>query len=304
MIAISKETIRSLQMRLKDKAKRAGKPYEEMLQYYGIERFLYRLSKTNYISHFILKGGLVFYVWDIPLRRPTKDIDFRAYLSNSRENITKVIQDVIAIPAPEDGVFFDADTIIVEETQVDADYEGVSASFTGYLGNSKIFMRIDIGFSDETSSNADVIDYPALLGEFQSIQISGYPKESVISEKFHAMVALGEINSRMKDYYDIWLMSETFEFDCTVLQKAVEVTFKKRNTELPLSRPVALTAEFASANQMRWKTLLSKVNSSNRDVKEFTDIVEKVWIFLEHPLQASISQTKSTRKWIPQKGWK
>lgn len=293
----------SIQSRLKNEAERQGRPFAEILQYYAMERFLFRLSKTKYATKFILKGGLLFYVWNIPLRRPTKDIDFRGYVVNSRESLLQIFREVVAESMPDDGIIFDPESISVEETQIDADYQGIRAKLTSHLGRSKIPVQIDIGFSDEVASKAESMEYPNILHDFKQVRLKGYPKESVVAEKFHAMIRHAELNSRMKDYYDIWLISETFEFECQSLQKAIETTFRKRDTELPTERPAALTIEFVSSNQTRWSNFLKKMNLANDESDDFANIIEKIGRFLETPLQSSIQKTKSTRKWIPNKGW-
>ena len=136
------------------------------------------------------------------------------------------------------------------------------------------------------------------------VRVKGYPKESVVAEKLHAMVRHAELNSRMKDYYDLWLISEAFDFDGQSLQKAIETTFKKRDTELLIERPIALTVEFASVNQVRWSNFLKKMNFETNESNDFVNISEKIWIFLHHPLQASINKIKSNHHWDPRKGWK
>ena len=237
-------------------------------------------SKTRYADKFILKGGLLFYVWNLPLRRPTRDIDFRGYVSGNRSTLLKIINEVIEVSALEDGIVFDAQSVSVEEKQ------------------------IDIGFSDELVSKTEAIEYPNILPDLKTVRMKGYPKTAVVAEKFHAMVRHAELNSRMKDYYDLWLISETFEFDGRALQTEIESTFRKRDTEIPSEQPLSLSAEFVLASQTRWVNFLNKMELENPQVENFQDIVEKIWTFIEHPLQASISQTKSTRKWIPQKGWR
>ena len=134
--------------------------------------------------------------------------------------------------------------------------------------------------------------------------MKGYPKETVVAEKFHAMIRHGDLNSRMKDYYDLWLISEAFEFEGKSLQKAIETTFKNRDTDLPNERPVSLSIEFASASNIRWKNFLEKMNIEAAENSDFANIIEQVWQFLEHPLQASLDQTHSSCNWTPQKGWR
>ena len=207
-------------------------------------------------------------------------------------------------PVPEDGITFDLESIKAEQTQIDADFEGIRVKFVGYLGRSRIPMQLDIGFSDVITSRAELVAYPVLLPDQKSILVKSYPKESVISEKLHAMVHHAELNSRWNGYYDIWLISETFELESSSIQKAIEKTFEKRRTELPIERPAALTTEFASTNETRWKNFLKKMNLENNNVNDFVNIVEKIWIFLEYPLQASMDKSKLNRQWTPQKGWK
>jgi hypothetical protein len=216
----------------------------------------------------------------------------------------EIINEVITESVPEDGIVFDPQSISIEETQIDADYQGIRVKVTALLESSRIPVQIDIGFSDEFSSKAEAIEYPNILPDLKAVQMKGYPKEAVVAEKFHAMVRHAELNSRMKDYYDLWLIAETFEFKGTSLQKAVETTFKKRDTELPLERPTSLTVEFASMSQTRWATFLRKMNMDNEEVLELQTVIEKIWKLLEYPLQSSINKTRSTRNWLPRKGWK
>lgn len=305
MTGPANQTAASIHARLKNEAEGQGRPFAEMLQYYGIERFLYRLSRSKYMDKFILKGGLLFYGWNIPLRRPTRDVDFRGYLDNSDESVLQAIKDVIAEPVPDDGIMFDPRTIAVERTQIDADYAGVRAKFTGYLGRARIPMQIDIGFSDVLVTRAEQVDYPTLLGNAKSPRLKGYPRESTVSEKFHAMIRHAALNSRLKDYYDIWLLAENFEFDGRSLQKAIEKTFAKRQTEIPIERPAALTVEFAKTNQGRWTNFLNKFSLQSGDVGDFTGMVNRIWLFLDYPIRLSQGDKPSKQlHWSPRTGWK
>jgi predicted nucleotidyltransferase component of viral defense system len=294
----------SILARLRNQSQKLERPFAEVLQYYAMERFLYRLSKTNYADKFILKGGLMFYVWDLPLRRPTRDIDFRGYVSSSSKALLKIINDVIAVSVPEDGIVIDPQSVSIEDTQIDADYQGIRVKMTALLERSRIPLQIDIGFSDDLSSKAETIEYPNMLPNLKAARMKAYPKEAVVAEKFHAMLRHGDLNSHMKDYYDIWLISETFAFENHVLQKAIETTFKNRDTELPTERPASLSVEFASTNNTRWMNFLQKMNLETNQSDNFVNIMERIWKFLEHPVKTSLNQITSARKWTPQKGWK
>ena len=269
-----------------------------------MERFLYRLSKTRYADKFILKGGLLFYVWNISLRRPTRDIDFRGYVSGNSKMLLKIIHEVIEVPALEDGLVFDRQSILVEETQIDAHYQGIRIKLTVLLERIRIPVQIDIGFSDEITSKAESIEYPNILPNLETVHMKGYPKETVVAEKFHAMIRHADANSRMKDYYDLWLILETFGFESRSLRKAIETTFKNRDTDLPSERPASLSIEFAAANNARWNNFLEKMNIETTESADFANIIEQVWEFIELPLQTSLHKAKPTRNWIPNKGWK
>ena len=294
----------SILARLRNRTEQLNRPFAEVLQYFAMERFLYRLSKTKYADKFILKGGLLFYVWDLPLRRATRDIDFRGYVSGDRATLLKIMDEVIEISAPEDGLVFDSQSLSVEETQIDADYQGIRVKLIALLERTRIPIQIDIGFSDELASKAESIEYPNILSDLKTIRMKGYPKESVVAEKFHAMIRHGDLNSRMKDYYDLWLISDTFEFNGTSLQKAIEATFNNRDTEIPDERPSSLSADFAHEKKKKKKNFLNKSGLDNTQVEDFESVLEAIWIFLEHPVQSAFNQTKSTHKWKPQKGWK
>lgn len=293
----------SILARLKNRSEILKRPFAEILQYYAMERFLYRLSKTKYAAKFILKGGLLFYVWNVPLRRPTRDIDFRGYVTSDSEHLLRIFREVAQVSAPEDGLVFDLDSTSIEETQIDADYQGVRVKLTALLERSRILVQVDIGFSDELASKAENVEYPNILPDLEQIQMKGYPKEAVVAEKFHAMIRHGDLNSRMKDYYDIWLLSQTFEFESQALRKAIETTFKHRATDLPIERPEPLSMRFASANNARWNNFLKKTDIETTESADFANVIERVWEFIEHPLQVSISQKPSSRTWTPQKGW-
>jgi hypothetical protein len=304
MTEAQKNSTASIQARLKNEAEGQGKPFAELLQYYGMERFLYRLSKSQYVNKFVLKGGLLIYGWNIPLRRPTRDIDFRGYLDNNEKAIFRAIKHIIMEPVPEDGIIFDAKTINVERTQIDADYEGIRVKFTGYLGKARIPMQIDIGFSDVLASRVERVDYPTLLDDTKTPRLKSYPKESMVSEKFHAMIRHAQLNSRFKDYYDLWLIADNFEFEAPALQKAIEKTFAKRQTEISIERPVGLTPEFAQANRDKWTTFLKKFDLQSKDVEDFVDVVERIWALMEFPIRISLGKEASKELvWIPQRGW-
>jgi predicted nucleotidyltransferase component of viral defense system len=297
----------SIHARLANEARKLGRPFSEELQYYGMERFLYRLNRTQYADSFILKGGLVLYVWGLPMRRPTRDIDFLGSVENEKDTILQVVAAAFNVPVSEDGIRFDAGTVAVEETQVDAGQKGIRVKFTASLGRAKIPIQMDIGFSDEITAEAKFIHYPTILRDMAAPELRGYPIESVVSEKFHAMQRYAEIPSRWKDYYDIWIISRHFEFDSQSLQKAISKTFERRGMEIPAGRPVSLTAEFAEKNTENWRGFLKRSGMENEEINDLLCLVEGIWMLLEEPIQEITGGTKEHghRTWDPDEGsWK
>jgi hypothetical protein len=174
--------------------------------------------------------------------RATKDLDFLGRLDNSLENLERVVHEVCTADVEPDGMLFDPTTMKTERIKEDADYEGVRVRFVGLLGKARVGMQIDVGFGDVVTPDAEAITYPALL-DFPAPELSGYPRETVIAEKFHAMVYLRTVNSRMKDFYDVWLLARQYAFDGEVLAKAIAATFKNRETAIDVA-PIAFTPEF------------------------------------------------------------
>ena len=238
----------SIHERLLNKAKSSGRPFNELLQYYGIERFLYRLAESPYRDRFILKGALIFAAWGAPLSRPTRDIDLLAHTSNSINNIVAIVTAICNQDVQPDGMTFDPASVVGEKIKEQDEYEGVRVRFRGYLGNARVNMQVDMGFADVVSPAPELVEYPTLL-DLPRPHLRGYPRETVVAEKVHAMVTLGAINSRMKDFYDLWLLARKFSFDGASLSEAIRNTFAHRATRIPNEMPVGLTDEFAREKQ-------------------------------------------------------
>ena len=248
----------SVRARLSNQAKEKKRPFQELLQYYGIERFLYRFSQSQHSNHFLLKGALMLRVWGAPGSRPTRDIDFLGYVDNEIETLEAVVREVCVVDVEEDGVRFDAATVAGERITEDADYEGVRIKFMGFLDRARIPMQIDVGFGDVVHPGSEEKDYPTILN-LPAPRLRVYPRETVVAEKFEAMVYLGTLNSRMKDFFDIWLLARQFDFDGADLARAIEKTFENRSTEFEPD-PVALTAAFTTSEnaQKQWTAFVRR----------------------------------------------
>ncbi len=241
----------SVRQRLLNKARETGRPFSEVLQYFAIERFLYRLSMSEHAEKFVLKGALMLTAWKAPLLRPTMDIDLLGTTGNDIGSMAAIVRQICAGHVePEDGLVFDAATVQGERIAEAAEYEGVRIRFRATLDAARIQMQLDIGFGDVVVPEAALTTYPTIFDQ-PAPHLLAYSKETAIAEKFEAMVKLGELNSRMKDFFDVWLLSRSFDFDGPRLCEAIDKTFKRRGTLLPDGEPVALTAEFSGNPEKR-----------------------------------------------------
>lgn len=249
----------SIRARLQNIAKDTNRTFSEVMQYYGMERFLYRFSRSDYADKFILKGALMFTAWHVPERRTTLDIDFSARHDNQITAIEKAVKNICEVFVPSDGLIFDPATVKGKKIREGVDYEGVRVKFRGLLGRSRIAMQLDVAFGDIIYPGPETIDYPVIL-DLPKPHIKGYPVESIISEKFEAMVKLGLLNSRMKDFYDIWLLMRRSDFNGTRLAEALRRTFNHRRTTLPQDKPLFVEEiyDYKSDRQTLWKAFLKR----------------------------------------------
>ncbi len=274
----------SVRQRLLNRAKESGRPFDELLQYYAMERFLYRLSQSEHRDAFILKGALMLSVWKAAEARATRDIDLEGRTANRLEEIIAAVRDVCSEPVEDDGIEFDGTSVQAERITEDADYEGVRVTFRATLDRARAPMQLDIAFGDAITPEAQPIDYPTLLS-MPAPKLKGYPRETVVAEKFEAMVQLGEINTRMKDFYDLWLLATRFNFEGPALAAAVKATFDRRKTELSQS-PVAFSPEFSKAKAAQWKAFLAKSRIENGPA-QLAEAIEVIRSFLE-PVAAAL----------------
>ena len=211
-----------------------------------MERFLYRLSQSPHADKFILKGALMLRAWRSPQFRPTMDIDLLGKTSNQEDSIIAQIRDIISVSVVPDGLIFDRASIQAERITEDADYEGIRIRFRGSLDSARVNMQIDIGFGDVIFPGPVESDLPTMLLDFPAPRLLGYSRESAIAGKFEAMLKLGELNSRMKDFYDIWLLCRQFDFEGERLAEAIRLTLERRGTMLT-DVIVPFSEEFAKA---------------------------------------------------------
>ncbi len=264
----SKKTLgESLRQKLKALSITKNRPFEEILRYYGIERFLYRLSISPYATKFFLKGGLMLKVWDAEDHRATMDIDLLARTSNKIENLQRIINEVALIQVEQDAIVFNCQKLSLRRTQTGGDYEGASASFSATLDRARIPILIDIGFNDLIIPEPRMIQYPTLL-PLPAPKLLGYTPETVLAEKLEAIVKLGLINTRMKDFYDIWIICQSHNLNSEMLKLAIERIFSNRNTNLEYPISFSKTFYEAPATLQRWNNFLSTLGKDDPSLQE------------------------------------
>lgn len=271
----------SVRQRLMNLAKARGVGFNRILVQYGIERVLYRLSKSEHSDKFVLKGAMLFVLWQGVQHRETRDMDLLGSGDNSLEAVNRIFQDICAQEVIDDGLSFEG----VSVTAITAiqEYGGVSVKINARLEAARIVVNVDVGFGDKVTPKARSVDFPALL-DFPSPRVKAYPRETVVAEKFQAMVALGERNTRMKDFFDILYLSSSFDLQGALLLEAIKGTFGRRNTPLPSTIPVALTDTFAIANEGMWTAFLKR--SEQEHTVTFPVAVKRLRDFLEPALGA------------------
>lgn len=285
----------SIKARLKKIAAEENKPFDFILMLYFIERLLYRLSISEYKEKFVLKGGLFLYTVLDEKARATKDIDLLAReTAENLQGLQDIFAEICSIEA-EDAIKFDLNSINAEKIKEDADYEGVRIKLTAYLDKSRKVLQFDIAFGDVIVPGAVTIEYPSLLNLDKPI-IRAYSIESVVAEKFQAMIYLAEMNSRMKDFYDIYSLSSSFDFDGQVLYEAVSQTLVRRKTILD-RYPKVLSEDFAKdkAKQVQWTAFKRRMLSSKEE--SFEQIMQVIEIFLGPIYDHVFIKKEFDKKW-------
>jgi hypothetical protein len=249
----------SVRKRLTDTARQRDENAQLLMLRFAIERLIFRLSQSVYRDQFILKGAMLFSLWAPVPYRSTGDLDLLGQGDPTPARIAAIFKTLCGLTVQDDGVVYDGESVRAESTREDEDYRGVRVTLTATLAKARLALQIDIGFGDAVTPAAIEVVYPSLL-DFQPARMKAYPPETVIAEKLEAMVTRGIGNSRMKDFFDIWVLAKTFSFEGGALAAAVAATFDRRQTALPEDTPVALTDAFAAdANkQAQWRGFLQR----------------------------------------------
>lgn len=293
----------SVEKRLLNLSRQSGEDFQYVLMRYGLERLMYRLSRSVFAKEFVVKGAMLLRVWTGEQYRPTKDLDLLAILDKSPEELNQTFRDVCKLTVEDDGLVFLSETIRVRQIREDNVYGGMRVTFEGRLGKIRIPLQVDIGFGDVVTPEAQQEQFPTLL-DFPAAILLTYPRETSIAEKFEAIVNLGLSNSRMKDYYDIWLLSQQFDFDGANLVRAIEATFRRRRAVLPNELPIGLSIEFVSdaGKLSQWNAF---VRRSRLDTKEINleTVVKVIADFMMPPSIAAAEGKAFLLRWTPGGPW-
>lgn len=264
----------SVRQRLSNLAKSEKVDFSVVLTRYSLERFLYRLGNSQYRDQFLLKGAMLFDLWFSASSRPTRDIDLLHFGDPEQEAVAEIFKEICVIPA-DDGITFNPASVTAREIRKEANYAGIRVTFSGLLERAICPMQVDIGYGDTITPGPESAIYPLLLSNLPPPQLKVYPCYTVIAEKFEAIVKLGMANSRLKDYFDLWILSQHVKFENSILLKAIVATFKRRKTILPVNAPLGLSSVFSSdrQKQIQWNAFLSKNKLFAPSLPETTEAI-------------------------------
>jgi predicted nucleotidyltransferase component of viral defense system len=252
----------SVRQRLLNLAHASGQPLELLLTRYALERLLHRLSMSPHRDRFVLKGAMLLVTWFAEPHRATRDVDLLGFGDATEDALLETFREIMAVEV-DDGVIFDLKGLRIEPIREELEYGGSRLRTTAALSGARIPITVDIGFGDAVAPGIEDIDLPVLL-DMPSPHLRAYPPETVIAEKFHAMVVLGRANSRMKDYYDVWMLLNAFDLEPERLRQAIVATFARRGTVIPAEVPDGLSDEFAGdpGKQRQWEAFARNLAGS------------------------------------------
>lgn len=266
---MSRNVAASIRARLKQKSDADRQDFNLTLTHYGLERLLYRLSLSRHATSFLLKGALLFSLWYEVAHRATRDMDLLGFGPDDVDSVVEAFREISAIQV-EDGMEFELSTIRGTEIRKEAGYGGVRVDLRARLDGARISLQIDVGFGDVVTPAPVSVSYPVLLSDLPAPTLRAYPKYTVVAEKFHALCVLGMTNSRMKDYFDLWILLREDDLDGAELRGAIEATFTRRKTPLPTSLPIGLGNSFAkdASKQKQWMAFLKKNQLASLPLEE------------------------------------
>lgn len=292
-----KNVAASVRARLLQRSRDERSDFQVLLTRYALERLLYRLSRSAHRNRFVLKGAMLFVTWVEASFRPTRDLDLLGYGENSPEAIRDTFRAICNEPVEDDGVVFDIDGLEATSIREDLEYGGVRVRTQATIAGARIPIQVDVGFGDAITPGPIEIDYPALL-DAPAPHLRAYPIQTVVAEKFHAIATRGITNSRLKDYYDLWLIAETFELERAPLAAAIRQTFARRETTLPQEKPTGFSEAYVETWGGQWRTFLTRERMTAAPEQLATVVAD-----LKRFLLPLIEAAEGGWRWKPHAGW-
>ncbi len=268
----------SVRQRRLNLARTDGRDFQTVLVAFGLERLVWRLSVSGYRDQFFLKGGMLVTLWTSDPGRFTRDVDFLGFGASVEERIRDIFAEILSLDAG-DGLVFDTDALTVSDIREDKVYGGKRLRTLADLAGARIPITIDIGFGDAITAPGYEINYSSLL-DFESARIRAYSPATVMAEKLQAVVSLGLINGRMKDFYDLWAIPRAVDVPADALAEAVRATFQRRETPVPADRPTGLSGKFAEqpGKADQWRAFST---STTLEGKSLVKTLDEIWTLIE-----------------------
>lgn len=298
-----KDIAASVRQRLQNLARQRKEDFQLVLSRFALERLLHRIDQSPHRGRFIVKGAMLFHLWTDQPYRPTRDIDFLTHGDHSVAHLENLFREVCDQAVEDDGLVFAPSSVSGGIIKPDQEYEGVRIQLEAKLERARIPVQVDVGFGDAITPGPQKVEFPSMLG-FPTPIVTAYPRETVVAEKFQAMVMLGIANSRMKDFFDLWLLSTSFEFEGDMVARAIQATFNRRRTPIPETIPTALTEDFHDdiSKQKQWNAFISKGGLAA--TPPLVELIASLRTFLMPPVDALGAGKPFRQQWIPPGPWR
>jgi predicted nucleotidyltransferase component of viral defense system len=287
----------SVLARLAQRRAKTGEDFNVLLVRFALERLLYRLCRSPHREQFVLKGAMLFVLWEPTLHRVTRDLDLLGFGHPSADRLAEIFREFCRMEVEADGVDFDPHSVACEDIRAQDEYAGIRVKLRATIGKAMVPLQVDVGFGDALPVAPEEVTFPVLLG-MAAPKLRAYSRETVVAEKLEALVELGMLNSRFKDYFDLHYLAQNFSFDGGLLAKAIAGTFERRGTPFPPGLPVGLTPAFARdpGKARGWSAFWRKTGLKTPPPL-LEDVVQSLVEFLGPPLGAAATEQPPPAIW-------
>jgi len=287
----------SVHARLAQRRTKTGEDYNVLLVRFTLERLLYRLSVSRHREQFVLKGAMLFALWEPEMHRATRDLDLLGFGRSTPERLADIFRELCNLEVEADGVDFDPRSVRCEDIRAQDEYAGIRVKLRATVGKAVVPLQVDVGFGDALPVAPEEITFPVMLG-MAAPKLRAYSRETVVAEKLEAIVKLGMLNSRFKDYFDLHYLAQKFPFDGALLVKSIAGTFARRGTAFPEGLPAGLTPMFGTdpAKIRGWQAFWRKTGPKAA-APTLEAVIQLLIEFLEPPLDAAAKGKPLTATW-------